>query len=194
MILKQSKIPDELFNKLKKIIKDKKKEHQQELAGNIEEEYNLFQYTDVLEDFLINSIISDEKLVYSMNRQYTCNTESRPLKLTELWVNYMKKHEFNPIHYHSGVFSFIIFIKIPYTIEEQRKISPGKKSNNNLAGFLQFSFINSLGFIEQHNIPADKTWEQKILIFPSSLFHSVYPFYNTDKYRITVSGNLKFKI
>ena len=38
----------------------------------------------------------------------------------------------------------------------------------------------------------DKTYEKKAFIFPAALQHSVYPFYGTDEYRITVSGNLAF--
>lgn len=39
-----------------------------------------------------------------MNRTYKCNTEDKLIKLTSLWVNFQKKHEFNPIHNHDGVF------------------------------------------------------------------------------------------
>ena len=34
--------------------------------------------------------------------------------------------------------------------------------------------------------------KKKAFIFPAALQHSVYPFYGTDEYRITVSGNLAF--
>ena len=35
--------------------------------------------------------------------------EPQKLVLGNLWVNFQKKNEFNPVHYHSGVFSFILF-------------------------------------------------------------------------------------
>jgi len=31
-------------------------------------------------------------------------------------------------------------------------------------------------------------------MFPSQLIHAVYPFYTSDEYRISVSGNIKFKV
>jgi len=194
MIVKINKIPNDIFLKLKEIIKDKQKEIQHTLAGNIEEEYDVSKYTHVLENYLIKKICEDKNLMYCMNSQYICNTEDKPLVLDNLWVNYMKKYEFNPVHHHSGCFSFIIFIKVPYTNEEQRKVSPGKKSRKDMAGALQFISIHPLGFIETNEIYADKDWEQSMLIFPSGLNHTVYPFFNTDEYRITMSGNVKFKV
>ena len=95
------------------------------------------------------------------------------------------------MHNHSGVFSFIIFLKIPYTKEEQSLVSPGKKSNNDVAGKLSFFYLNSEknGGIGEETLEVDKTWEKKGLIFKSNLNHCVYPFY-TNGTRITVSGNL----
>ena len=194
MIVKIDKIPNHIFLKLKEVIKDTEKEAQHILAGNLEEEYDLSKYTHILENYLIEKICEDKNLMYCMNTQFACNTEDRPFILKNLWVNYMKKHEFNPIHHHAGCFSFILFINIPYTNEEQRKVSPGKKSRKDMAGVLQFIYLHPLGFIEKQEIYADKKWEQSMLIFPSNLNHAVYPFFNTDEYRITMSGNVMFKV
>ena len=35
------------------------------------------------------------------------------LYLHDLWVNYQYKHEFNPYHFHGGMYSFVIWMKIP---------------------------------------------------------------------------------
>ena len=43
------------------------------------------------------------------------------------------------------------------------------------------------------SIPVDKSFEGKMIMFPASQYHAVYPFYTSDEERITVSGNLKFK-
>ena len=42
-------------------------------------------------------------------------------------------------------------------------------------------------------LPVDKTWEGMMLMFPSKLHHSVYPFYTSDEKRISVSGNISIK-
>ena len=36
------------------------------------------------------------------------------LILNSFWVNYQFKNEFNPYHDHAGVYSFAIWLKIPY--------------------------------------------------------------------------------
>lgn len=195
MIVKINKIPDDIFLNLKKIIKDKSKEDNQELAGNLEEEFSLNDYIPILEPYLMGVMSKSPQLVdYYQNGGYKLSTSHRPLKLAKLWVNFQKKHEFNPIHDHYGVFSFIIFIQIPYTSEEQRKISPGKKSNDDMAGKLEFLCYDTTGRLHLTKINADKSWEQSMLIFPAKLAHTVYPFYGTDEYRITISGNVSIEV
>ena len=43
-------------------------------------------------------------------------------------------------------------------------------------------------------LPIDKAWEGTMILFPSSLNHNVYPFYTSDDYRISISGNLNQKL
>ena len=62
MIVEIDKIPDDLFKKLKKIIKDKSIEANQELIGNIEEEYNLDKYISLIEPYLLKTIMMEPKL------------------------------------------------------------------------------------------------------------------------------------
>ena len=39
-------------------------------------------------------------------------------------------------------------------------------------------------------LDVDNEYEGKIMMFPSSLVHCVYPFYTSDDYRISLSGNI----
>ncbi len=195
MLIKEiKKVPDNIFNDLKLAANDKSIEHNANLAGNIEQEFLLDQHIPILEQYLLDQIGNDSMLMHYMNRDFNCNTEDRLLGLTRLWVNFQKKHEFNPIHSHDGVFSFIIFLQVPYTREEQKNISPGRKGRFECAGFVEFIHSGLLGNIETVKYPVDKTWEQRMLIFPAKLSHCVYPFYGTDEYRITMSGNIRFRV
>jgi hypothetical protein len=47
-----------------------------------------------------------------------------------------------------------------------------------------------MGRIVQNRIEVDKSWEGTMIMFPSSLHHMVHPFYTSDEYRISISGNL----
>lgn len=107
--------------------------------------------------------------------------------LMDLWINYMKKHEVNPEHYHGGQLSWVIFCKTPNLKKEQEKFE-GRSSP---PGSIVFNYGEP-----QHPKWADHTFtyepqENYMWIFPAQLRHQVLPF-RTDETRITVSGNLYF--
>jgi len=192
MLIVPFTLPDDVFLKLKEVIKDTRVSFAQKLAGNIAEEYNLDQYAHVLEPFLHNVINNDKTLSHKLESMEIL-TKNVPLRLTSMWVNYQKKHEFNPTHKHSGVFSFVIFVKIPFDMEEQKRISPCVYDKENKAGCLEFLYPYH-NVIDRVTISADRTYEKRGVIFPSDLVHCVYPFYGTDEYRISVSGNFKLSV
>jgi hypothetical protein len=92
------------------------------------------------------------------------------------------------------VFSFVIWAKIPYNLKNETALSPGVNSAQPLAGHFAFYYTNSLGNLCHFAIPADETMENMLLIFPSKLNHSVYPFYSSEDFRISVSGNVVFQV
>jgi hypothetical protein len=109
-------------------------------------------------------------------------------------VNFQEKHEFNPLHDHTGVFSFVIWLKIPYLAETEKQFGPGNNSRAPLSGQFTFAYTDALGEIKKYDISADTTMENTMLIFPAKLHHEVYPFYSSDDFRISVSGNIGFQI
>ena len=136
----------------------------------------------------------DCKLNFSLEQQKAIDAVEMKgdpvLDLESLWVNFQRQYEFQPIHDHRGIFSFIIFYEIPYLMKDELEASPGKRASTRKAGHLSFHYTNYIGKIRGLDIPADKTWQKRIILFPATLMHSVYPFFSTDKYRITISGNL----
>ena len=121
-------------------------------------------------------------------------TENRPLVLDTLWVNYQKKYEFNPVHDHAGIFSFIIFVQIPYDLKKEDDYFPKVINKCFSTSRTEFLITDMLGNISLKTLEVDKSFEGKIVIFPAQLKHQVYPFYTSDNYRITVSGNLRIKV
>ena len=109
----------------------------------------------------------------------------------QTWVNFQKKYEYNPTHCHSGVFSYVIWYQIPFYKENEIKYGAGKDKLRNLNTNGDFNFVYHDGMgVSLHPLMVDKTMEGYIAIFPSSLMHQVYPFYTSDDYRITISGNV----
>jgi hypothetical protein len=107
------------------------------------------------------------------------------------WVNFQEKYEYNPIHDHSGVFSYVIWYQIPFYRENEIKYGAGKGKppTQNQNGDFQFIYPVG-GEIETKPLFIDKLMEGYFAIFPSNLNHVVYPFYTSDDYRITLSGNI----
>ena len=157
------------------------------LAGEIEHEYQLkpqFQFKQYIKN-LSQQFENKSQYMFS---NYNPNSL---LKFDTLWVNFQKKHEYNPIHHHQGVYSFVIWYQIPYLLENERS-QFGYKSRSSHIHHGQFHFV----FTNENNIilnplNMDKTKEGYIAIFPSSLPHMVYPFYSSDEYRITIAGNVE---
>ena len=161
------------------------------LAGNIEHEYKLNKNHKYIEKLVLPYIYEYEK---QFNYLSDINILSRKLDsgMYEVpWVNFMQKHEFNPPHTHTGVYSFVIWIDVPYDIEEEKSQNYCKDSNECIPGHFQFLYSDTLGQLKTYNIPVDKTYNNTIVIFPCKLTHAVYPFSTSDKYRISVSGNFK---
>lgn len=186
-------VPPNLLTKLDKIIHEKKLEkHNNKLAGNIKKEFKIPKAIPIFTKYIFDMCEKyDEEFRYTKGIDICTNNV--PLILNNMWVNFQKKHEFNPMHTHGGLFSFVIWVKIPFYNKDEKDNSPGKNSNRNLAGTFEFQYTDSLGSIHSQALHVDKEWEGKMCLFPSRLNHSVCPFYSSNGYRVTVSGNVCLK-
>ena len=158
------------------------------LAGNIDESLVLEDEDDTFLLFLTPVI---ERYLNTLRvKMSDYDKISNKLKLESLWVNFQKKHEFNPNHNHFGLMSFVIWMKIPTDWREQHDLPFAKNSNHPVTSDFQFTYSDILGNIQDYSIPMDSEKEGVILLFPSRLRHQVYPFYNCDEQRISISGNI----
>ena len=171
-----------------------KKDYSSHLVGNIskseliEDKDNWFYETALKKQ--------TEKMFYrncnNYYEKYIEGDESLPnFKLESLWVNYMKQHEFNPIHNHGGDYSFVVFMKIPTHWKEQHALP--FSANSNAPSASDFSFMRSEKNIEGcavENFKLCSEDEGRMLFFPAIIQHMVYPFYGTEEERVTISGNI----
>jgi hypothetical protein len=165
-------------------------DHRKYLAGHIEKEFRLVSSKDYLESLILPfSAAYENKFNYteSISLKYM---KDRPLVLSEAWVNFQQKGEFNPMHKHSGLYSFVIWIDIPYDIEEEKKHPKSSGSNCNYPGHFMFIFSNVLGGLFQEPLPVDRSWNYTMVLFPAVMNHEVLPFYGSDGYRISLAGNI----
>lgn len=172
------------------------------LVGNIKSECRLIKSFDSINE-LLKPLVSVYLQKFDFLSIYDINFKTHEIDLFELWVNFQSKTEFNPVHQHAGLLSFVIWIDIPYTITEENEESSSRfgfkwstKDNPNKfkAGTFEFVFATALRSANSHTIYADKSYNFRLILFPSALSHTVYPFFSSDEYRISVSGNLGFNI
>jgi hypothetical protein len=195
-------VPDCVRHELEKIIEDVKKNSQnykdsrKSLAGHLEKEYKLPITSHI--KYLVETLSIEYDKIYNggkpyqpILRQYHSDVEGKAInynyELKSIWINFSKKYDFNPVHSHSGAFSFVIWVDIPYDLDEEfSRYSP----NGNETTLFGFYYCDSLGNMSKKLLDIDKSWEWKMAFFPASLSHSVNPFYTSDEYRISIAGNV----
>jgi hypothetical protein len=165
----------------------------QELAGNIKHEYVLNESHDYIEK-LLSPLVSEYDKRFNYFQHFNFLTKDHKIVIEKTWVNFQKKYEYNPYHVHSGFLSYVIWINIPYNFEDEQKVAPGFNSNRPSSGMFEFAYASTISNIYCNQFVVDKKSENTLLLFPSSWRHQVYPFYSSDGYRISVSGNFKFDI
>lgn len=165
------------------------------LGGHIEREYELSPESHNYLGTLITPFIEGYREIHpGCEERYGILTKPLPYTLQSSWCNIQRKYEFNPVHNHSGVYSFVIWLKIPYSIEDENNLPWCRKANMKCAGHFEIFFQDTSGGLRSQRIPADKTFENHIIFFPSWMYHCVYPFYTSDDYRISISGNISLKV
>jgi len=167
------------------------------LVGNLERSLLLRDPDDRILD-VFNKIFESDAGKLITKRFANCfknvlideNVKSTNPVLKQLWVNFQKKYEFNPLHSHTGIMSFVIWMQIPYDWENEIQ-RPGlremaKKKIGN------FSFV-SRDFTD-YTFTMSPKLEGHMVLFPSDLRHEVHPFYTSDEERISISGNIYFEL
>lgn len=163
------------------------------LAGHIDKQIKITKSKKLLQEILLPFVLEYDN-IFNYFQSINMLTDIPDLVLDDVWVNFQKKYEYNPPHDHSGVLSFVIWINVPYSLDEEKNFSPGHDSVNPRSGSFEFFYVNNLNKISSEMIEINKEKELTIIIFPSTFVHQVYPFYTSDDYRVSVAGNFKFKM
>ena len=197
----ETELDKEYMDYLWMIVKEGKAKglnHKHALAGNITNSFAIkdksnFFYKNVLLHHM-KGYVDEYGRLPVLSFTDTRSFQKMELSLNSMWANYQYKHEFNPSHRHAGVYSFVIWMKIPYDWEEQNKLPflDGIEENDKKPGLFEFEYIDILGEITNFTYLLNSKYEGTMVFFPAALKHCVYPFYKTDEPRISISGNIGF--
>jgi hypothetical protein len=156
-------------------------------VGVIEREYEI-EDGDAKDE--LSNILGPMVQQYATDMHYTL--EPRPIALTTAWCNLQQSGEYFAAHTHNGVFSFALWLTVPFTQADERAWREARgKSGRETASF-QFHYTDALGRITPNVLEVDREWERTIVVFPGEMMHSVTPYYSTQDLRIVVSGNIDY--
>lgn len=199
------KMPDDLLLQVNQDVdylisnKEQSEKWNQHLAGNIKYEYKASdELFSLIEKFSVEvakgyfQVYENEDLDPRKKWDHAPDFFDQNVSyvLESAWINLQRKYEFNPIHTHSGDYSFVIWVRIPYDLEEELNLDNSRNANQPSNSLFEFHFPYASGGIQTLPLKVDKSWEGTMIMFPSWLSHSVNPFYTSDDYRISISGNI----
>jgi hypothetical protein len=183
------RVPDDLLRKIDQEVRDIERDfgahdqqrHNSYLAGHLRHQYLLQQCVPDLAPYV-------EMLAREYQNRFNYYVHQHLIH-KDSWVNFQSRHEFNPTHTHDGVISYVIWLQIPYDVEQELEIYSEANGGRRTSRF-EFVYTNTLGNKLTHGFEVSREWQGQVCVFPAEMMHQVNPFYTTDQYRISVSGNL----
>tara|TARA_R100000963_G_C4621799_1_gene89095 strand:- start:107 stop:736 length:630 start_codon:yes stop_codon:yes gene_type:complete len=187
----EQKLSKEVMNRLKTYIKNRTKKSNQELAGNIGSSYDLIDK----DNWFFNKVLCPTIIEFDKHftaRQVVPKTLTKNCRfvLNKFWVNFQKRYEFNPLHHHTGCYSFVIWVTIPSSYNKEKELPFVKHSNSKSPNSFEFLYTDALGKVCNHAYRLEPSHEETMLFFASHQNHLVYPHYLSTKNRVSISGNV----
>ena len=83
-------------------------------------------------------------------------------------------------------------MKIPYSWSEQIELPQFQttKIEDRKAGMFEFEYSDTRGETRSLSYQLSPDFEGCMCFFPAWMRHAVYPFFNTDEERVSISGNV----
>ena len=181
----KTKVPEDIRKRLLKDGKKDLKSYHRNLAGHL---HTQLKYNDKTTKWFYQ----ESHFIWQAYREGWSKFTGLPnydveLNAHDLWINYMKPGDFNPVHTHGGDYSFVIFLDVPKQILEEEKTFEGTSAK---PGGLMFEFTQQAKPKWAITGQTIKPRTGDMLIFPALLQHWVVPF-KSKCTRISVSGNLE---
>ena len=178
-------LPDDAVNALLKmsdeILSDKLSEsHGQSLAGVIDKEVKVYK-SDMEKagvDQLIESCIKSYVVHCAKNHGMFRDDYTFESMINSAWIVSQYENEYNPAHSHTGCdISAVIYLKVP-DVKGRRNLESkkGKQDNDGDITFIHSAMGNRNFDVFEKGIMTIQPTSGLLVMFPSYLLHTVYPF------------------
>ena len=108
---------------------------------------------------------------------------------SRFWCRVSQDGDYQSIHDHQGIFTFVVWLKIPFEGEDERQVQAGFRPE---ASDFVLCYPDTCGQYQKRNWVLGKGAEGRMLFFPSDINHIVYPHYTTTEYRVALAGDIVF--
>lgn len=186
----EGKLDNQEMDYLWNCIKNRGKGVKDILVGQLDSSFEINDEGGRFYKKVIEQMIMQYHDVFGTDNVKVPTTNMHELVINSMWVNFQKEGDYNPIHKHTAIYSFVIWMKIPTRHEEQSKFKNSVGSSVKLNSTFQFQYNDIMGNFKTFNYNTNPEDEGTILFFPSKLLHQVYPFFNCNQERISISGNV----
>ena len=115
------------------------------------------------------------------------STHDHGLAFSRFWCRASHEGDYQSIHDHQGIFTFVVWLKIPFDSEVESMVQPGFRPE---AGDFVLVYPDTCGQLKKQNYKLNESMEGKIVFFPSDINHIVYPHFTTTEWRISIAGDI----
>lgn len=181
----RTQMPNYIIKKLLVEGKKAKQSYNYKLAGHLNHQ---FLYPTNIQQWFYNEI----QPIFQAYREGHCKYHGLKqlnieLEADDLWVNFMKAGDFNPLHTHGGDYSFVLFLDVPKQLEKEQDEFEGTSAK---PGSLLFEYGQQARPQWATTGVNIETKTGDFFMFPALLQHWVAPF-KSKVTRVSVSGNLR---
>ena len=136
---------------------------------------------------VLNPIIQEYVTDYGFPEKLK-TTHIHDLTFQKFWANYTGKGEYQALHNHDAIWSFVIWLKLPAVANDEQSV---KEAMHPDAGDFILTYSDIIGRTRKVNWKLEKKYnEGHMLLFPSDLYHAVYPHFQTDEKRLSLAGDI----
>ena len=136
---------------------------------------------------VLNPIIQEYVADYGFPEKLK-TTHIHDLTFQKFWANYTGKGEYQALHNHDAIWSFVIWLKLPAVANDEQSV---KEAMHPDAGDFILTYSDIIGRTRKVNWKLEKQYnEGHMLLFPSDLYHAVYPHFQTDEKRLSLAGDI----